>query len=173
MSGRAVKPKRLAKPKAKPKPRPDQAKLRMGSVLTPADEVAFDKLGIEARDGEPLCYDITAGPLKGLSIRLLSKAEDRATSPVPEKEEDEPKKDVVNHPSHYKSSNGLECIYCQEAAVIDSPLHGFQAHLIATIIGYAFRCGKKDSALTDAEKLRWYANRLVESLQADDVKKAS
>lgn len=162
MSGRAVKPKRLAKPKAKPKPRPDQAKLRMGSVLTPADEVAFDKLGIEARDGEPLCYDITAGPLKGLSIRLLSKAEDRATSPVPEKEEDEPKKDVVNHPSHYQGDNGVECIDSIEAAL---GTDGFIAHLRGTALAYIFRCGKKNAALEDARKASWYINRLIGVLE--------
>ncbi len=77
--------------------------------------------------------------------------------------------DAVNHPSHYKGANGLECVDCQEAAVGDSPLTGFQAHLIATITGYAFRCGKKGDALEDARKLQWYANKLVSSLTPKEV----
>lgn len=73
--------------------------------------------------------------------------------------------DPVNHPSHYKGANGLECIDCQEAAVSNSPLDGFAAHLLSTAIGYAFRCGKKGEALQDARKLGWYANRLIAHLE--------
>lgn len=77
--------------------------------------------------------------------------------------------DPVNHPSHYMGGNGLECIDCQEAAVSNSPLDGFAAHLLSTAIGYAFRCGKKGEALQDAEKLQWYANRLVNHLMKKEA----
>jgi len=71
--------------------------------------------------------------------------------------------DVINHPSHYTAAeNGIECIDAIEAAL---GREGFTAFLRGQVIKYNWRLGLKDDAAQDAGKARWYANRLVETLE--------
>lgn len=70
--------------------------------------------------------------------------------------------DAVNHPSHYQSDNGIECIDAIRAAV---GLDGFVAHCRACAIKYAWRTGKKDAAPQELRKAAWYLTRAAEELE--------
>lgn len=72
--------------------------------------------------------------------------------------------DLINHPSHYQSlvDGGPECIDAIRAAL---GADGFIAFLRGVVIAYTWRCGRKGHAVEDAEKAKWYQDRLVEELQ--------
>ena len=74
----------------------------------------------------------------------------------------ESKKDMVNHPKHYKSSTGLEVIDIIEAFTED--LKGVEAADTANIIKYICRWNRKNG-LEDLEKARWYLNHLIERVR--------
>lgn len=59
--------------------------------------------------------------------------------------------DPVNHPAHYKASNGLEAI-----TVIEGFDLGFH---LGNAVKYLLRAGKKDDAVQDLRKARWYVER--------------
>ena len=63
--------------------------------------------------------------------------------------------DPVNHPSHYKSSTGLESI-----DVIESFQLGF---CLGNAVKYILRAGKKDKEKTieDLRKAVWYIQRFI------------
>ena len=57
--------------------------------------------------------------------------------------------DMINHPPHYQDDSGIECIDIKE-------------HMSATAsdcFKYLYRAGKKDSAILDLGKAKWYAER--------------
>jgi hypothetical protein len=64
--------------------------------------------------------------------------------------------DVVNHPKHYTSKNGVECIDVVEQFNYNR----------GNIIKYAWRAGEKDpnKEIEDLEKCKWYAQREIERL---------
>lgn len=66
--------------------------------------------------------------------------------------------DPVNHPPHYKGSNGIETIDVIEAFGL-----GFR---MGNVIKYALRAGKKGEALQDLEKSLWYLKREIAALKA-------
>lgn len=71
--------------------------------------------------------------------------------------------DNVQRPQHYADTdNGIECIDAIRAAL---GREGFIAFLRGQVIKYSWRLGKKDKAVTDAEKAQWYQAKLVEVLQ--------
>jgi len=72
--------------------------------------------------------------------------------------------DMVNHPPHYQSENGIECIDAIRAALGKD---GFIAFLRGQVIKYDFRLSKKGNANQDAEKAQWYQNKLVEVLNEE------
>lgn len=67
--------------------------------------------------------------------------------------------DMVNHPSHYQSENGIECIDAIQAAL---GKEGFKAYLTGNAMKYLYRAGKKWDAQEDIRKSIWYANKLLE-----------
>jgi len=67
----------------------------------------------------------------------------------------------IEHPPHYTQGT-VECIDAIEAALGHE---GFTAFLRGQVIKYQWRLGLKDDAAQDAGKARWYANRLVETLE--------
>ena len=80
----------------------------------------------------------------------------------------DPKSNDPINPNHYKV-NGLECIDVIES--LDLPFH------LANALKYIWRAGRKDSAIEDIKKARWYLDRyinahVVTSVPADwcDVK---
>ena len=63
-------------------------------------------------------------------------------------------KEKVNHPGHYQSEAGIEVIDVIEAFGL-----GFHD---GNAVKYILRAGKKDAAVTDFEKARWYLDRLID-----------
>lgn len=74
--------------------------------------------------------------------------------------------DNVNHPGHYKSSNGLETIDVIEAFTED--LTGMEAVDTANVLKYVCRW-KKKNGVEDLKKARWYLNHLINKLEAQNV----
>lgn len=69
--------------------------------------------------------------------------------------------DPVDHPEHYQSEDGIECIDATRAAL---GLEGFVAHCRGTAIKYAWRSGKKAKHAEDLRKAAWYLTRAAEAL---------
>lgn len=67
-------------------------------------------------------------------------------------------KDMVNHPEHYISNNGIEVIDVIEA--FTEGLEGIEATDTGNIIKYICRW-KSKNGLQDLEKARWYLNHLI------------
>lgn len=70
----------------------------------------------------------------------------------------ETKPDLVNHPPHYQTKNGLETIDVIEA--FTDGLEGIEAVCTANVIKYICRW-KKKNGLQDLEKCRWYLDKLI------------
>ena len=69
--------------------------------------------------------------------------------------------DVVNHPSHYQSENGLEVIQ-----VIDDFVPSSYDYYMGNSIKYLLRHLKKSNARQDLEKCRFYINKMLETYDA-------
>lgn len=72
------------------------------------------------------------------------------------------KEDLVNHPSHYLSSNGLETIDVIEETLDDRVR--FVGYLWGNIIKYISRWPRK-GGVQDLKKAVWYINKLIETLE--------
>ena len=73
--------------------------------------------------------------------------------------------DMVSHPSHYQSENGLEVIDVIEAFTSD--LKGIEATDTGNIIKYICRW-KKKNGIQDLKKAMWYLNHLIEHVEKMD-----
>lgn len=62
-------------------------------------------------------------------------------------------KEMVDHPSHYQTSSGIEVIDVIEA-------FGLGFHL-GNVVKYILRCGKKDADIQELKKARWYLEREI------------
>lgn len=69
--------------------------------------------------------------------------------------------DAVNHPKHYQSEDGIECIDAIRAAL---GVDGFVAYCRGNAIKYAFRSDKKENNAQDLRKAAWYLTRAAEEL---------
>lgn len=67
-------------------------------------------------------------------------------------------KEMVNHPSHYQG-NGIEVIDVIEAFGL-----GFS---LGNAVKYILRCGKKDAAVQELRKARWYIDREIARLESE------
>lgn len=106
-------------------------------------------LGIESVElvdehGATCIYALTEGD----TIEIISKYQ---------KKEFEP--DMVNHPPHYQSENGIEVIDVIEAFTAD--LKGGEATNTGNVIKYMLRWPHKKKPLEDLKKARWYLDRLI------------
>lgn len=63
-----------------------------------------------------------------------------------------PKKETVNHPSHYKHPSGIECIDVVEHM-------GFN---LGNVIKYVWRADSKGNTLEDLKKAEFYIKREIE-----------
>ena len=74
------------------------------------------------------------------------------------------KPDIINHPPHYKGSNGVETIEVIEGFDLDFHL--------GNAVKYILRCGKKSddtssvtirvaAKIEDLKKARWYIDRVI------------
>lgn len=67
--------------------------------------------------------------------------------------------DMVNHPAHYKSHKGIECIDAIEASMTSEEFAGY---LRGNVQKYIFRAySKHPNPLIDLEKAKWYLSRLI------------
>lgn len=71
--------------------------------------------------------------------------------------------DMVNSPPHYNQT-GIECIHAISAATED----GFQYYLQGNILKYLWRYRYKAKPLEDLEKAKWYLDKLIEEVIAND-----
>lgn len=74
---------------------------------------------------------------------------------------------MVSHPSHYKTSNGLETIQVIEAFTQD--LKGIEAVDTAQVLKYICRWNKKNG-LQDLEKAMWYLTHLINHVKEKENK---
>lgn len=79
----------------------------------------------------------------------------------------EAKKEMVNHPDHYQSENGLEVIDVIKAFTKD--LNGIEAFDTGNIIKYACRWPRKNG-IEDLKKVVWYAQDLIKYLEEKEEK---
>lgn len=70
--------------------------------------------------------------------------------------------DMVSHPDHYQSENGLEVIDVIEA--FTSELNGIEATDTGNIVKYACRW-KKKNGVQDLKKIMWYTQHLINYLE--------
>lgn len=70
---------------------------------------------------------------------------------------------MVSHPSHYQSDNGLEVIDVIEAFTND--LKGIEATDTGNILKYVCRW-KHKNGLQDLEKAQWYLTHLIEKINS-------
>jgi len=69
------------------------------------------------------------------------------------------KNDPIN-PNHYKEIiPGYEYMDMMEYMLID--FEGVEAHLMGQVYKYLMRLGKKDAKIQDANKAKWYLDRLI------------
>ena len=67
-------------------------------------------------------------------------------------------KDQVNHPAHYTSHpSGVECIAITEHLTF----------CLGNSMKYLWRAGLKGDALEDLKKARWYLDREIHRIEAD------
>lgn len=73
--------------------------------------------------------------------------------------------DLVNHPQHYMSENGLETIDVIEAFTSD--LQGIEAVCTGNVFKYICRW-KHKNGLQDLKKAEWYLNRLINHVETEE-----
>ncbi len=73
--------------------------------------------------------------------------------------------DRVDHPAHYVTDEGIECIDMIMACMGAEAYQGF---LKGNVIKYIWREGLKGDALEDLEKAEWYLKRLIGFKKARD-----
>lgn len=76
-------------------------------------------------------------------------------------------KDMVNHPPHYQSKNGLEAIQVIEA--FTEKLHGIEATDTGNVIKYILRWPDKNG-LEDLKKAKWYLEHLINHVEKENDK---
>lgn len=74
------------------------------------------------------------------------------------------KYDIVQHPSHYNEGRRFEVIDVMEDWVRECPTPAIAGSLY-TCLKYLGRLFKKNNALEDAKKARWYLDRLISQLE--------
>ena len=72
--------------------------------------------------------------------------------------------DYINHPQHYQSDSGIECIEAIEAAL---GLGGAVAYCRGAAMKYVWRAGRKGDAADDLRKAAWYCERSAKLLEAE------
>lgn len=94
-------------------------------------------------DGDPWTYakaERVAGPLTPLGVG------------------DQPEPDMVNNPPHYQTDSGIEAIDVIDAFFANN-------YNLASVFKYMARAGKKDDAVQDLSKARWYLDREIARLE--------
>ena len=74
------------------------------------------------------------------------------------------KEDLVNHPSHYQSNQGIEVI--QVIGAFTEDLVGMEAVCTANVLKYVCRW-KKKNGIEDLKKAEWYLKKLIDIKEAE------
>ena len=69
--------------------------------------------------------------------------------------------DMVNHPPHYQTADGLEAIDVIKAYFKEN-------YNLGQVFKYIARCGKKNDAIEDLKKARWYLDKEIEWREAEN-----
>lgn len=77
-------------------------------------------------------------------------------------------KEMVNHPDHYQTKTGIECIDVMGAATEE--LSGIDAVDTAQVIKYMWRWKKKEKPLQDLNKAKWYLEHLIAYVENQNEK---
>lgn len=74
----------------------------------------------------------------------------------------------INHPTHYQSESGYECIEVMRAVLTEEQFKGF---CLGNAFKYIWRAGKKDvdGFYDDVRKANWYLRYLSELPYLDEV----
>ena len=75
-------------------------------------------------------------------------------------------KDVINHPDHYQSANGLEVI--DVIKEFTSGLEGIEATDTGNILKYICRW-KKKNGVEDLKKAKWYLEHLIDYVESTET----
>jgi len=70
--------------------------------------------------------------------------------------------DLIDHPPHYQTEAGLECIDAIRAALGDEP---FVDYCRGNVLKYAWRANRKGSPAADLRKAAWYATRAAQVIE--------
>ena len=101
---------------------------------------------------------------ESVRYRLILPEPEVLEEPEPESA---PKPDMVNHPPHYQSSNGMEVIDVIEA--FTNTLVGIEATDTGNVLKYMCRW-KYKNGLQDLEKAQWYLNHLINHIKEKENK---
>lgn len=74
-------------------------------------------------------------------------------------------KDMINHPDHYQSENGLEVI--DVIKEFTSGLEGIEATDTGNILKYICRW-KKKNGVEDLKKAKWYLEHLIDYVESTE-----
>ena len=75
-------------------------------------------------------------------------------------------KDMINHPDHYQSANGLEVI--DVIKEFTSGLEGIEATDTGNILKYICRW-KKKNGVEDLKKAKWYLEHLIDYVESTET----
>ena len=70
---------------------------------------------------------------------------------------------MIDHPPHYQTEAGLECIDAIRAAL---GAEGFVSYCRGNVLKYAWRAARKGATAADLRKAAWYATRAADVLEA-------
>lgn len=102
------------------------------------------------------------GGVSGSIIRsewVSASLTDTDFTPFVSLEDAQPAPDMVNHPPHYQSDNGIECIDAIRAAL---GRDGFVSYCTGNAIKYLWR--DKTDRVEDLRKAVWYLNRAIQEV---------
>ena len=72
------------------------------------------------------------------------------------------------HPTHYQTEDGIECIDAIRAMLGSE---GFIAYCRGNIMRYNWRCGKKDEAHVEIEKIGVYQRWILDTMACQPLQK--
>lgn len=86
---------------------------------------------------------------------------DSFMTPEEENEYFSQRHDLVNHPEHYQSESGLECI---DAIRAQMTVDQFAAYCQGNVVKYLWRWRQK-AGVESLKKAQWYLNRMIVELE--------
>lgn len=120
--------------------------------------INVDHAKVIERLGAPLDED--RWTIEGLAESLVDLREENLAVYEVRNMMKQPKNDPINHPSHYCSGGGIECIDAI-ASVLSTHTDAYAGWLTGQILKYIWRWNLKNG-LEDLKKAQFYLNKLIE-----------